>query len=329
MQAHTRSGRSPEGPRWAGLLSSGTQATPRTPARWFTPPKSTVPNVGRVKQVQQVFGGGELGGLVAYYHENGFAVVRGAVEQTLLEELERQCTDAQRRLAAGELDRRFGTTELVDEAEPAREPGFANYVLHATELSSAARAITRSGAILDVVRAILGDDCWPGEGDLFGFVYQDARPSATSRYRRIGWHSDWQSGPHLALWPSTAVTVNIDGTGPANGYLRVVPGSHMWATPAPYENVNGAVVPPGAADAGGYTDQPPPFPMPLRFEDVPGEVAVLADPGDVFFHDCYLWHAAAMAADPAARRRHVRGSWYGGTRPERYDEGDFVKNAAR
>jgi len=69
--------------------------------------------------------------------------------------------------------------------------------------------------------------------------------------------------------------------------------------------------------------------MPLRFEKVPGEVAVYAERGDLLFHDCYLWHSAAMATDPAACRRHVRGSWYAGNRPGRFTAADFVKNAAR
>jgi ectoine hydroxylase-related dioxygenase (phytanoyl-CoA dioxygenase family) len=131
------------------------------------------------------------------------------------------------------------------------------------------------------------------------------------------------------MWPATAVTIHIDGTSPANGFLRVVPGSHLWATPAPHDNVNGAVVPPGSAATGGYTAAPPPFPMPLRFEKVPGEVALYAEPGDILFHDCYLWHSAAVATDITSRRRHVRGSWYGGQRPVEFGEKDFVKNAAR
>jgi ectoine hydroxylase-related dioxygenase (phytanoyl-CoA dioxygenase family) len=69
--------------------------------------------------------------------------------------------------------------------------------------------------------------------------------------------------------------------------------------------------------------------MPLRFEKVPGEVAVYADRGDILFHDCYLWHSATLATDGEARRRHVRGSWFGGPIPQSYRDEDFVKNAAR
>ena len=84
----------------------------------------------------------------------------------------------------------------------------------------------------------------------FGVVYQDARPGRESSYTRIGWHSDWQSGPNLDIWPSVAFTFHVDATSPANGFLRVVPGSHRWATPAPYRNANDAVVPEGSAPCG-------------------------------------------------------------------------------
>jgi phytanoyl-CoA dioxygenase PhyH len=275
------------------------------------------------------FGTDDTDALVSFYRSYGFAVLRGAIGAVMLADLESECVDAQTRLVAGELDSGYGTTELIEADAGAKAERFANYVLRITMLSPAARAITRSTAVTEVIRAIHGEDCWSGDDDRFGYVYQDARPSADSSYKRIGWHSDWQSSPHLEMWPSTAVTINIDGTGPPNGFLRAVPGSHLWATPAPFENVNGAVVPEGSVPAGGYTDQPPPFAMPLRFEKIAGEVAVYAEPGDIFFHDCYLWHSAAMAADAGARRRHVRGSWYTGAKPASFGPGDFVKNAAR
>jgi ectoine hydroxylase-related dioxygenase (phytanoyl-CoA dioxygenase family) len=132
------------------------------------------------------------------------------------------------------------------------------------------------------------------------------------------------------MWPATAITVHLDATSPANGFLRVVPGSQRWATPAPYENVNGARVPDGAAPWGGYTDQPPPQPMPLGFEKVPGEIGLYAEEGDILLHDCYLWHSAARGTVDGSVRRHVRGSWYAGAAgPQDLGPEDFVKNAAR
>lgn len=278
-----------------------------------------------------VFGPDELDGLEKFYREYGFGVLAGLLDEDTIDALERECITAQNRLVAGELDPRFGTAQLVESDAGEKAARFANYVVHITELSPTARSILYSATVLDLMGRWLGPGIWSAEDRQFGFVYQDARPGRESSYTRIGWHSDWQSSPHLDIWPSTAVTIHVDGTSPANGFLRVVPGSHKWATPAPYENVNGAVVPEGSAAVGGHGESRPPHDMPLRFEKVPGEIGVYAERGDILFHDCYLWHSAALATDTdgGTVRRHVRGGWYGGCVPESYTEADFVKNAAR
>jgi ectoine hydroxylase-related dioxygenase (phytanoyl-CoA dioxygenase family) len=69
--------------------------------------------------------------------------------------------------------------------------------------------------------------------------------------------------------------------------------------------------------------------MPLAFEKVRGEVAVYAERGDVLLHDCYLWHSATRATDDQALRRHLRGSYFAGTRPTVDQQSEFIKNAAR
>jgi ectoine hydroxylase-related dioxygenase (phytanoyl-CoA dioxygenase family) len=268
-------------------------------------------------------------GVELFYRRYGFAVLRGLVGEADLAQIEAECRTAQERLMAGELPERYGTAELVEGDAGEKVRRFANYVTHVTELSPAADAVFDHPSLLAVMKRWLGPQLWSARDGRFGFVYQDARPSKESSYSRIGWHSDWQSAPHLGMWPATAVTVHLDATSPENGFLRVVPGSQMWATPAPFENVNGAVVPDGAAPSGGYGDEPPPAPMPLGFEKVRGEAAVYLEAGDVLLHDCYLWHSAARATVESSVRRHLRGSWYGGARPVDVGPRDFVKNAAR
>jgi ectoine hydroxylase-related dioxygenase (phytanoyl-CoA dioxygenase family) len=106
------------------------------------------------------------------------------------------------------------------------------------------------------------------------------------------------------MWPSVAFTIHLDATSPQNGFLRVVPGSHLG----------------------------PPNGMPLGFEKISGEVAVYCDRGDVLLHHSDLWHSAARATDdgPGAVRRHLRGGWYGGERlAPNHGVHDFVKNARR
>jgi ectoine hydroxylase-related dioxygenase (phytanoyl-CoA dioxygenase family) len=277
------------------------------------------------------FGLDELDALDDFYREQGYVILRGLWDDARLDEIQAACDDLQARLLAGELAERYGTAILVDD-EGERASTYVNYVTYVTELSGLLHDVSFDPVIAGLVERWLGAEHWFQESTRFGVVYQDARPGRESSYTRIGWHSDWQAGPHLDVWPSVAFTIHLDETSPANGFLRVVPGSHRWATPAPYDNVNGAVVPDGAAPAAGHTAEPPPMAMPLGFEKVPGEVAVYCDRGDVIFHDAYLWHSAARATDDAGVRRHLRGGWFSGTQldPARGEWLDvFVKNAAR
>jgi ectoine hydroxylase-related dioxygenase (phytanoyl-CoA dioxygenase family) len=260
------------------------------------------------------------------YRENGFVVLRGVLPDALIDQMELECVGAQQQVMAGELDARYGSTVFLD--DEAKAERFANYVEYVNELSPAVVEATQHPALLAALHGALGPDIWLRDSNLFGVVYQDARPGRESGYSRIGWHSDWQSGPSLSVWPSTAFTFHVDATSPANGYLRVVPGSHLWATPAPFRNVNDVPVPDSAQSSGGYTDTPPPFAMPMSFEAIEGEIPVYCQRGDVLLHDCYLWHSAARATVDNSTRRHVRGSYYAGDRANA-DTEQFIKNAAR
>ena len=273
-----------------------------------------------------VFGPDELDRLVWFYDMHGFAILRGLLSASDVDDIERECVAAQDGVISGRLDARYGSTVFLDEANKAET--FANYVEFVNELSDAVRHAVEHPLLVDVMRQLVGADCWLRAHEQFGVVYQDARPGRESGYTRIGWHSDWQASPSLDVWPSTAFTSHIDGTSPANGFLRVVPGSHLWATPAPFRNINGVDVPDTARPTGGRTDRTPPFEMPLGFEKIPGEIGVYADRGDIILHDAYLWHSAARATDDNALRRHVRGGYFGGTKPPAGVE-EFIKNAAR
>ena len=275
-----------------------------------------------------VFAMDELEALDAFFHEHGFVVLRGLFDDDFMNAMELECVDAQQGVVEGTLPAKHGSAIFLDDSDGSHSTKFANYVMYAEEVCPTVRTAIDNETLLGLMRRWLGPDCWT-DPERFGVVYQDARPGRESGYTRIGWHTDWQSGPNLDVWPGVAFTFHVDGTSPDNGFLRVVPGSHRWSTPAPFENVNGAVVPAGSKESMGHTDEQPPVPMPLRFEKVPGEVAVYVDRGDIIFHDAYLWHSAARATSDDSTRRHVRGGYYGGVREQqaRYDE--FVKNAAR
>jgi len=251
-----------------------------------------------------VFGAWEIDALSDFFVKHGYATLRGVYSESELSALEADLEDLQRRLVAGELTERHGTAILDDPSALVDGEPFAHYVCHVTECSAAAEEAVHHAAVVSVVARLLGSGAWLLDDDRFGVVYQDARPGDRSGYSRIGWHSDWQSGPHLEIWPSVAFTIHIDGTSPANGFLRVVPGSHRRPTDG----------------------------MPATFEKIDGEIAVYAERGDVLFHHSNLWHSAARAtADgPLGVRRHVRGGWYAGARLDAgHGVDDFVKNAAR
>lgn len=276
-----------------------------------------------------VFDATQLDELDQFFRTYGFGILRGMFDPETLEALTEECVAAQTQVIEGTLDERYGNSVLLDDGVDAAVR-FSNYVQYITEISDKTRQSVLSPEIVTLM------DRWVPGGHLqehsrFGVVYQDARGGRNSGYRRIGWHSDWQSGPHRDVWPSVAFTINIDATSPDNGFLRVVPGSHKWATPAPHNNINKVPVPAGSKPTGGHTDEPPPIKLPLAFEKVRGEIPVYCEAGDVLFHDAYLWHSAAAATNDRAIRRHVRGSWYSGEPDADHADfiEDFVKNAAR
>jgi ectoine hydroxylase-related dioxygenase (phytanoyl-CoA dioxygenase family) len=241
---------------------------------------------------------------VASFEQHGFVTLRGLYDDETLDDLDRETARLQQRLLAGELPENCGTVILDDPDAVIDGEPFAHYVCHATEVSPTVRNAVSHPTLMDAMQRLLGESAWLLEDDRFGVVFQDARPGVRSGYSRIGWHSDFQSGPHLPMWPSVAFTIHLDATSPQNGFLRVVPGSHI-----------------GAPDG-----------MPLGFEKIDGELAVYCDRGDVLLHHSNLWHSAARATDdgPGAVRRHLRGGWYGGARlAPNHGVDDFVKNARR
>jgi hypothetical protein len=253
---------------------------------------------------QGVFGPDALEEMVEFFTEHGFATLRGCLRDSVLEALDADMANQQARLIAGFLPERCGTVILDDPGAEIDGAAFAHYVCHLTEVSSLAHETVRMAPLVDAMQRLLGRAAWLLDDERFGVVYQDARPGPKSAYSRIGWHSDFQSGPHLDMWPSVAFTIHLDATSPQNGFLRVLPGSHR----------------------GGDADMPP------GFEKVAGEVAVYCERGDILLHDYRLWHAAARATEDgeAAVRRHIRGGWYAGERLKAgHGLDDFVKNARR
>ncbi|MDC3123789.1 phytanoyl-CoA dioxygenase family protein [Gammaproteobacteria bacterium] len=250
----------------------------------------------------------DLDTAISTYHRMGFVVLRGAVHGEDLDLIEAELTTAQDKLIEGTLDSRYGT-ELLDEPGATFEgEAFRHYVINCTDLSAKALDIAQSSLLKEFADRIFAtEDSWLNDYARFGVVYQDARTDEGSKYSRIGWHADFNSDEDSQAWPGFAFTVHIDPTSPANGFLRVVPGSHK-------RDVH-------KDEIGSW-----------GFDHVQDEVAVFAGRGDIILHDYRLWHAAARgtADGLSGRRRHVRGSWYAGKRyAQDHGIGTFYKNAAR
>lgn len=239
---------------------------------------------------------------------NGYVVVSGLFDTAEMSALEESLVEVQAAVADGSIDRsRYGGDYLTS-ASPGDTLHFVNYVKDVTRICQAAYDAFHHPFLMELLtRCFGGVEPWEfGEehSARFGAVYQDARPGQESGYTRIGWHSDHQAYPTSDFFPSIALTFHIDATSPANGFLRVVPGSHLGGTEG----------------------------MPLGFEKIPGEVAVYCDRGDVILHHADLWHSAARATEdpPGGIRRHLRGSWCAGRKPEPGEVLEaFNKNAAR
>lgn len=244
----------------------------------------------------------DVAGLVASFEEHGYVVIPGLYPLAELDALQSAMEELQGKLARGEMDRKYAGDEFLAAFE-GDVPPYVHYVVDVASLSPEAHTAFYHPLILEVMERCLGPDYWIFCPNGRSVVYQDARPGEGMTYTRIGWHSDHQSRPTSNIWPGIAITIHLDATSPANGFLRVLPGSHRMGTDG----------------------------MPLGFEKVDGEIGLYCNRGDVMLHHCDLWHSAARATEdaPGGVRRHLRGTFMGGEEPANGEFEPFNKNAMR
>jgi hypothetical protein len=252
--------------------------------------------------------GPDLAALVSAFARDGYVVVSGLLSHRDVSALVAEMEGLQHALVTGRLDPGRHGGDVYTSVAPGEVAPHPHYVLDVGRLSTGVHEVFHHPVVVGLVSDCLGGaEPWEfgdEHGREFGVVYQDARPGDSTAYSRIGWHTDHQAYPNSDFFPAVAVTVHLDPTSPANGFLRVLPQSHL-----------------------GGTDR-----MPAAFERVPGEVALYCESGDVLLHHCDLWHAAARATEdpPGGVRRHLRGSWFAGRRPAPGEAIEpFNKNAAR
>ena len=99
-------------------------------------------------------------------------------------------------------------------------------------------------------------------------------PGRTRGLSNIPWHQDCGMGGHAIICPSTAIGIQLNGSSPDTGHLRLVPGSHGQTLPYLWER---------------------------QLHDVP-VLAVNTEPGDVVLHVTDLMHASPEPTAGGGRR---------------------------
>ena len=160
-----------------------------------------------------------------------------------------------------------------------RHPGLAprRALVHRPELLRGGRPAARPRGLAPRLRAVRG-----------GLPGRPARPGIGLLADRLAHRPPVR--PHLDMWPGVAFTVHFDATSPANGFLRVLPGSHRGGPRAS-----------GGLRAGTGRDSR--LPGARRRAVPPRRPVARRRPGD------------GGRGEPAVRR-HLRGSWHAGARLE-------------
>ncbi len=154
---------------------------------------------------------------------DGYAIVPGVIDSAAVQDLR-------------------NAIAALDSDTAARRRGEVYGIRNLLGLSPEISALARSESIREIVRPILGDGCFAVRALFF-----DKTPEANWK---LYWHQDnviavkeriefagftawseksgiWQTQPPVAvLEQMVAVRVHLDDSGPDNGPLRVLPGSH-------------------------------------------------------------------------------------------------------
>ncbi len=156
----------------------------------------------------------------AQFHNDGFTVVRGAVEASLLAALKRALADwveESRAHARNYGDTLDGRPRFDLEAGHSADAPRLRRVNNPAEISDAYRAVTFDGPIPDMVAALIGPDV--------KFHHGKINLKLPGTETRVGYHQDFSYTPHTND-DLVTVLVMLDDATLENGCLKIVPGSH-------------------------------------------------------------------------------------------------------
>ena len=161
-----------------------------------------------------------------------------------------------------------------------RHPEFADYCSALLAFDTWYLTVARIPEILDMVGQLLGDDIALWNCSFF------AKPAQVGT--KTPWHQDGEYWPIRPLATCT-VWIAVDASTPANGCLRVIPGSHREQRLARHRD----------NDAPGLA-----LHLELEADEFEESEAVdiVLEPGQISLHDVYLFHGSEANRSSAPRR---------------------------
>lgn len=158
---------------------------------------------------------------IAQYRDEGYTVAEGAVSPGLLHTLRAELdgwVEESRGHAAGWGDTLNGYDRYDLEPGHTAEQPRLRRVNNPAEISAAWRAASFDSPLADMVADLIGPDV--------KFVQSKINLKMPGAETSVGFHQDYPFSPHTNPDRVTALLM-LDDTGPTNGGLEVVPGSHM------------------------------------------------------------------------------------------------------
>lgn len=162
----------------------------------------------------------------------------------------------------------------------AKHPEFSDYCSALLAYDPWFLTVARVPEVLDMVCQLIGDDVALWNCSFF------AKPARVGS--RTPWHQDGEYWPIRPLATCTA-WIAIDASTAENGCLRVIPGSHRSRQLAPHQR----------NDAPGLS-----LNLELEAEQFDESQAcdIVLEPGQISFHDVYLFHASEPNTSEHSRR---------------------------
>jgi len=209
------------------------------------------------------------------YATNGFAVLPGRIDGALLRTLQERTslyTDARNVPAAAA---HLVDFEAPDDAAAVQAPAAVQRVRKPYEADPFFWELACSEALLEPVRALLGDDVRLHHGKI--------NVKAPGIGAPLEWHQDWAFIPHsnsaLAI-----VSIMIDDSGPQSGPVQYLPGSHLQQLHAHHHD--GVFM--GAIDPAGL--------------DLASACSVTGTAGTVAIHHPWVVHGSGFNTGTQPRR---------------------------